>query len=121
MRYEVGINNLNAYNKIVISSGRGKFEFGTTTKSDNDKGKQKYKQPVFVFRPPPFPFVAVSCYVSGSLSFGIVRYSGSGPDTKYWVELGGALSLGAEIKLGFDAVFSVSAFAEGTVIEASGN
>ena len=28
--------------------------------------------------------------------------------------------MGAEIKLGFDAVFSVSAFAEGTVIEASG-
>ena len=120
VRYEVGINNLNAYNKIVISSGRGKFEFGMSTKSDNDKGKQKYRQPVFVFRPPPFPFVAVSCYVSGSLSFGIGRYSGSGPDTKYWIELGGALSLGAEIKLGFDAVFSVSAFAEGTVIEASG-
>ena len=52
VRYEVGINNLNTYNKIVISSGRGKFEFGMTTKSDNGKGKQKYTQPVFSFRPP---------------------------------------------------------------------
>ena len=64
--------------------------------------------------------MALSCYVSGSLSFGIGKESGSGQDTKYWVEMGGALSLGAEVKFGFDAFISVSAFAEGTIIEASG-
>lgn len=120
MKYEVGISNFNTFNKIVISSGFGKFEFGMTTSSGDKKDAKKYNQPIFVFRLPPFPVIEVSCYVSGTLSFGIGRDSGSGEDSKYWVELGGSLSLGAEVNVGFDAVFSATAFAEGTIIEASG-
>ena len=52
VKYEVGISNFKAYNKIVISSGRGKFEFGMTTKSDNDKDKKNIGNLYFHFVPP---------------------------------------------------------------------
>ena len=48
-------------------------------------------------------------------------YSGKGLDSKYKLELGGSLSLGAEIKAGWDQFLSASVFAEGTVAEAQGS
>ena len=45
--------------------------------------------------------------------------SGSGSGAKYYAKLTGKLSMGAEIKAGWDAIASLSAGAEGTVVEAS--
>ena len=46
--------------------------------------------------------------------------AGSGIDAQYWAGLEGGLVFGAEVKAGFDAIASLSAFAEGTIIEAAG-
>ena len=121
VRYEVGLSNFKAVNKLVISSPLGNFDFGMSSGSENEKGSKRYSQPIFVFPLPPLPFISIGCYVSGSLSFGVSLYSGSGLDSKYKLDLGGSLSLGAEIKAGWDPIFSVSVFAEGTIAEAEGS
>ena len=121
IRYEVGINNFKAVNKIVISSPLGDFDFGMSSGSENERNTKRYSQPIFTFPLPPLPVISVGCYVSGSLSYGVNLYSGKGLDSKYKLELGGSLSLGAEIKAGWDPIASASVFAEGTVAEAQGS
>jgi hypothetical protein len=69
---------------------------------------------------PQFPAVSVGGYASGSLSWKIGFQSGSGTGAKYYASLSGVLKLGAEIKAGWDAIASLSAYAEGTVADASG-
>ena len=122
--YAVGISESNAFNKIVIESGLGSFEFGMTRCSgEKENDSEKYRQTIFVFPVPlPFPFslIRVGCYVTGSISFGIGKESGEGEKSVYWAKLAGNLSMGAEVKAGIDKVASVSVFAEGTIIEASG-
>ena len=105
VRYEVGLSNFKAVNKLVISSPLGNFDFGMSNGSENEKGSKRYSQPIFVFPLPPLPFISIGCYVSGSLSFGVSLYSGSGLDSKYKLDLGGSLSLGAEIKAGWIQYF----------------
>ena len=121
VKYEVGINNFKAVNKIVISSGLGDFDFGLSRGSDDERDTKRYGQPIFVFPLPPLPIISVSCYVSGSLSYGVSLYSGTGLDAKYKYELNGTLALGGEIKAGWDPIASASVFAEGNVVEASGS
>ena len=64
--------------------------------------------------------VSVGCYVGGSIYAGLGFKSGSGSATKYWAKAEGSLFMGAEIKAGWDVVASLSAYAEGTIISASG-
>ena len=65
--------------------------------------------------------ISISCYISGSLSYGVSLYSCTELDSKYKYELNGTLDLWAEIKAGFDAIVSLSVFTEGTVLDASGS
>ena len=120
VKYVVGISGNTAYNKIVISSGLGSFEFGNQGCSGSISYSKSYSQPIFVFVVPPFPAVSVGCYVGGSVYVGFGFQSGSGSGAKYWAKASGSLTLGAEIKAGWDVIASLSAYAEGTVISAQG-
>ena len=121
VKYEIGVSGNKAYNKIVISSGRGTFEFGNTGCSASYDYRKSYSQTIFTFYcPAPFTFVSVSCYVTGSIYAGFGLKSGSGKSAKFWAKAEGSLGLGAEAKAGFDKIASLSAFAEGTIISATG-
>ena len=119
--YVVGISGNSAYNKIVISSSLGGFEFGNRGCSGSINWSKSYKVTIFKFVvPPPFSFIQVGCYVKGSISVGFGLKAGSGRGAKYWAKASGSLALGAEVTAGFGKIASLSAYAEGTVISASG-
>ena len=120
VKYEVGISGNRAYNKIVISSGIGSFAFGNTGCSGEVSWSKSYTQTIFRFVVPPFPAVQVGCFVKGSIYIGFGFSSGSGQSAKYWAKASGSLALGAEISAGFGSIASLSAYAQGTVISASG-
>ena len=42
VRYEVGLSNFKAVNKLVISSPLGNFDFGMSNGSENEKGSKRY-------------------------------------------------------------------------------
>ena len=121
IKYVISITSSKAINKIVITSGLGTLEFGNTGCSGSISKSYSYSTTIFKFiLPPPFSAISVGAYVKGSLYWGLGVQSGSGTGTKYWAELSGKLALGAEIKAGWDAVASATAYAEGNVIDASG-
>ena len=120
VKYVVSISSSKAVNKVVISSGLGSFEFGNTGCSGSISKSYSYSKQIFKFVVPQFPAVSVGAYAKGSLYWGFGFSSGSGSAAKYWAKISGKLSLGAEIKAGWDAIASLSAFAEGTVFDASG-
>jgi len=120
VKYVVSISSSTAVNKIVISSGLGSFEFGNGGCSGSISKSYSYSKQIFKFVVPQFPAVSVGAYAKGSLSWGFGFSSGSGTSSKYYAKISGKLSLGAEIKAGWDAIASLSAFAEGTVVDASG-
>ena len=117
IKYYVKVSSSQAINKIIISSGLGKIEFGNTGCSGTLNRKWEYQQPIFTFPFPNFPVVSVGAFAKGSLKAEIGFKSGS--STKVYATLTGKLTLGAEIKAGWDAIASLSAGAEGTVVEAS--
>ena len=120
IKYVVSISKSSATNKIVISSNLGSFTFGNGGCSGEAGNTYSYYKHIFTFVFPNFPAVSVGCYASGSLSWKIGFQSGSGTGSKYYASLSGVLKLGAEIKAGWDAIASLSAYAEGTVADASG-
>ena len=120
IKYVVSISKSSATNKIVISSNLGSFTFGNGGCSGEAGKTYSYYKHIFTFVFPNFPAVSVGCYASGSLSWKIGFQSGSGTGAKYYASLSGVLKLGAEIKAGWDAIASLSAYAEGTVADASG-
>ena len=121
MKYEVGISGGKAYNRIVISSKLGSFQFGTGGYSGTFNWSRSYSQTIFKFIvPPPFSFIQIGCYVKGSVSVGLGLKGGNGQSAKYWAKASGSLALGAEVTAGFGKIASLSAYAEGTVISASG-
>ena len=120
IKYVVSISSSSAVNKIVISSGLGSFEFGNTGCSGSISKSYSYSKHIFTFVVPNFPLVSVGAYAKGSLSWAFGFSSGSGTASKYYAKISGKLTLGAEIKAGWDAVVSLSAFAEGTVVDAAG-
>ena len=120
IKYIVSVSSSKAENKIEISSNLGSFSFGNKGCSGAMGDSYKYYQHIFTFVFPNFPAVSVGCYAQGSLSWEIGFQSGSGKSTKLYAKLSGTLGLGAEIKAGWDSIASLSAFAEGTVADASG-
>ena len=122
LKYEAGISGGKAYNKIVFDTPYGKFQFGNTECSGEIRyTKETPKIQIFlVYLPFPFWFISLGGYVQGSFSIFFGLKAGSGIDAQYWAGLEGGLVFGAEVKAGFDAIASLSAFAEGTIIEAAG-
>jgi len=120
IKYVVTVTSSKATNKIVISSGLGTFEFGNKGCSGSVSNSKSYKVQIFKIVVPNFPAVSVAGYAKGSLSWGFGFQSGSGQSTKYYAKISGKLSLGAEITAGWKKIASLSAFAEGTVADASG-
>ena len=120
VKYVVGIDSNKAYNKIVVSSKLGSFEFGNRGCSAQISYTKSYTQTIFKFVPPPFPLISVGAYVKGSVYVGFGFKAGYGESAKFWAKAAGSLSLGAEIKLGWDVIASLSAYAEGVIISASG-
>ena len=120
VKYEVGISGGKAYNRIVISSKLGSFQFGTGGYSGTFNWSKSYSQTIFKFIvPPPFSFIQIGCYVKGSVSVGLGLKGGNGQSAKYWAKASGSLALGAEVTAGFGKIASLSAYAEGTVISAN--
>ena len=119
IKYYVEFTSSTAVNKIILTSGGAKIEFGNTGFSGTYKREWSYKQPIFTFPFPGFPAVSVGAFAEGSLKAEVGVKSGSGSSTKYFASLTGKLTMGAEIKAGWDAIASLSAGAEGTVAEAS--
>ena len=117
IKYYVKVSSSQAVNKIIISSGLGTFEFGNTGCSGTLSKKWEYKQPIFQFPFPGFPVVSVGAFAKGTIKAEIGFKSGS--STKVYATLSGKLTMGAEIKAGWDAIASLSAGAEGTVADAS--
>ena len=120
IKYVVSISSSKAVNKIVVSSNLGSFSFGNDGCYGEAGDTYSYYTNIFTFVFPNFPAVSVGCYASGSLTWKIGFESGSGKSSKYYASLSGILKLGAEIKAGWDQIASLSAFAEGTVADASG-
>ena len=121
VKYEVGVSSNQAYNKIVFTYGGGSFQFGNTGCSGEYNYKQSYNQDLFIaYLPFPFSFVSIRLYVKGSISAGFGFKSGSGSGTKYWAKASGSLDLGAKAQAGFEKIASLAAYAQGTVISASG-
>ena len=120
IKYVISVSSSRAVNKIVISSGLGTFEFGNTGCSGSISKSYSYSKQIFKFVVPQFPAVSVGAYAKGSLSWSFGFQSGSGTSTKYYAQMSGKLTLGAEVKAGWDSIASLSAFAEGTVADASG-
>ena len=119
VKYEVGMKNNKAYNKVVIISKFGTFEFGNKDSTGPITKTFEYSQMVFKFIPPPFPLIAIGVYIKGVLEVAFGVKSGSGYDAKYFARIEGSLILGAEIKIGWDFIASLTAFAEGTILSAS--
>ena len=120
VKYEVKMTTSSVSNKIIVSSGLGSFSFGNGGVSGSVSNSKTYSVTIFKFVFPNFPAVSVGCVAKGTISWGIGVESGSGKSTKYYAQLSGKLTLGAEIKAGWDAIASLSAGAEGTVVDASG-
>ena len=118
VRYVVGISGNVAYNKIVISSKLGSFEFGNKGVTGPITKGLSYSQTIFKLVPPPFPLITIGCYITGNLIAGFGILSGYGQNAKYWAKIIGNLVLGAEVKLGWDFITSLSAYAEGTIVSA---
>ena len=119
--YEVGVSKNNAYNKIVISAGSKQFSFGNDGCTGEIKFEKEYQHTIFIFFLPfPFSFISVGCYVKGSVSGGFGVKIDMGANSQFWAKAEGSLILGAEVKAGFDAIASLSAFAEGTIVAVSG-
>ena len=117
IKYYVKVSSSEAVNKIIISSGLGTFEFGNKGCSGTLSKKWEYKQPIFQFPFPGFPAVSVGAFAKGTIKAEVGFKSGS--STKVYATLSGKLTMGAEIKAGWDAIASLSAGAEGTVADAS--
>ena len=121
IKYEVGISGSRAYNKIVVSSKLGKVEFGNTGCSGEISWSKSFNQIIFTFVvPPPFSFIQIGCYVRGAIAIGFGFKFGVGQGAKYWAKAEGSLALGAEVMVGFGPIASLSAFAEGTILDARG-
>ena len=122
VKYEVGISNSNAYNKLVISSGLGRMEFGNTGCSGTFKNSYSYNRQIFTFTVPnTLGIVKLGCYAKGNLGWEIGFQSGTGSSSRYYASLSGSLTFGAEIIAGWDWVASLTAFDEGTVFDAKGS
>lgn len=122
IKYLVCISSNQAYNKLVITSGLGTFEFGNKGCSGTIKDSYNYNKHIFTFVVPyTLGIVSVGCYAKGGLNWELGFQSGYGTSSKYYASISGNLKLGAEIKAGWDVIASLSAFAEGTVFEAKGS
>ena len=120
VKYEVGIKSGRAFNKIVVSSKLGGFEFGLTSISGEINWSKSYSQTIFYFIvPPPFSFIQLRCYVKGSIAVGFGIKAALGQGSKLWAKISGSLGLGAEVSVGLGRIASLSAFAEGTIVDAS--
>ena len=118
VRYEVGIKSGRAFNKIVVSSKLGGFEFGLTSISGEINWSKSYSQTIFYFIvPPPFSFIQLRCYVKGSIAVGFGIKAALGQGSKLWAKISGSLGLGAEVSVGLGRIASLSAFAEMPVLK----
>ena len=121
VKYVVGVSGNSAYNKIVITCGGANFEFGNKGCSASYSKTIKHNQPLFIFYCPfPFSFVSIRAYAEGSVYAGFGLKSGSGRSAQYWAKISGSLDLGVKAMAGFDKVLNLAAFAQGTVISATG-
>ena len=88
MKYEVGIKSGRAFNKIVVSSKLGGFEFGLTSISGEINWSKSYSQTIFYFVvPPPFSFIQLRCYVKGSIAVGFGIKAALGQGSKLWAKV----------------------------------
>jgi hypothetical protein len=118
VKYHVAVKNGNPINEIIIDSKRGKTTIGNT--GVTLKGSWSKTVNVFTFVFPAFPLVSLNAHVYGSVSWGVSVTSGSGSSVKLSASLSGTLSLGCEVKAGWDPVASFSGGVEGVIVSASG-
>ena len=119
VKYHVGVKNGNPINELIISSKLGKTTIGNTGVSL--KGSWSRTVKIFTFAFPAFPLVSLNAHVYGSISWGVSVTSGSGKSVKLSASLGGTLSLGCEVKAGWDPVISFTGGVEGVIVSASGS
>ena len=121
IKYSVKVTSSTASNKLVITSGLGTFEFGNTGCSAKISNSRNYDWNIFTIPVPGTAgLVSIKCYAKGYLSWGFGVESGSGTSTKYYASISGGLKLGASVKAGADMIASLTAYAEGTIFDASG-
>ena len=118
VKYHVAVKNGNPINEIIIDSKLGKTTIGNT--GVTLKGSWSKTVNVFTFVFPAFPLVSLNAHVYGSVSWGVSVTSGSGSSVKLSASLSGTLSLGCEVKAGWDPVASFSGGVEGVIVSASG-
>jgi hypothetical protein len=121
IKYSVKVTSSTATNKLVITSGLGTFEFGNKGCSGKISNSKNYNWNIISI-PVPYTMglVTLNCYATGYLSWAFGFESGSGSSTKYYASISGGLKLGASVKAGVDIIASLTAYAEGTVFDASG-
>ena len=121
IKYVVSVTPTKAIHKVVISSNLGFFEFGNTGCYGVMSKTYQYDRYIFKFIVPNFPLISVGCYVKGSLSWMLSFQARPGIPAQLFAMLAGNLKLGAEVKAGWDVIASLSAYAEGTVVDAAGS
>ena len=117
IQYHVGVSYGNPFNEIVINSNLGTATIGNT--GINLSGSWSRSLTIFSFTFPSFPLVTLNALASGYISWG-VSYTGSGASTVLYTSLSGSITLGCEVKAGWDPVASFSAGIEGVIVSASG-
>ena len=117
IQYHVGVSYGNPFNEIVINSNLGTATIGNT--GINLSGSWSRSLTIFSFTFPSFPLVTLNALASGYISWG-VSYTGSGASTVLYASLSGSITLGCEVKAGWDPVASFSAGIEGVIVSASG-
>ena len=119
VKYRVGVSGGKPFNEIIIGSKLGTTTIGNTGVSL--KGSWSKTIVIFKFAFPAFPAISINAKAKGTISWSVSVTSGSGSSVKLSASLGGKITLGAEIKAGWDILLSYSAGVEGVIVNASGS
>ena len=118
VKYHVAFSKGNPINEIIIDSNLGKSIIDNTGVSL--KGSWIKSINIFTFTFPSFPLISLTAKTKGSVSWG-VSASCSGSSLKLTASLEGTITLGCEIKAGWDIIASLSAGVEGIIVNAFGS
>ncbi len=119
IKYRVAVSGGKAINQLIIDSSLGVARFGNDGITYECDKKWTGKIKIFQFNFPPFPAIYFAVYGGASLEFS-VKFT-TVQKTSLKMSLSGSVTVSAEVALGSDQFFKLSAGVEGTIIRASGS
>jgi hypothetical protein len=119
VQYHVAVKNGNPINEIIIKSNLGTATIGNSGFSLSGGWSSTIN--IFSFAFPAFPLVSLNAKAKGSISWSVSVKSGSGSSVKLSASLSGKITLGCEVKAGWDPIVSFAGGVEGVIVNASGS